>query len=220
MVDEIVFKEKVKEFCELVNTSVKSNSGTGLAIYNRIKQNYVNDDIIRAFDDMVERETKLSFPICRKYFDKFRSIRMDTEAQRRRMTEKTETQPDMLPGEIQELIDMILLKKKPNTYLADYLKANSTIFLKDGRCLSAWIDPEDPNLEYGKALSVTYEQDGEHTARRVSINLKMVNHKILMPQQNRLALVDDDFIPELELPNVNDLQGTLGMDRPTGGDAR
>lgn len=222
MVSEILWKERVKEFCELVNLSNKSNGATAMAIYDRIKHNYVNADIERGFDDMIDHEIKLSWPICRKYFDKMRNIRIDAEAQRSKLKEKSDTATNLMThAEIKDLIDMIIFKRKPDI-TPDFITANATIFLPGNRRLNVWIDPQDPNMKYGKAITVRYEQDGDHMARCLHLNLKMVNHKILtgekspgvMTRQGSLSIVDDEFIPELEI-NDDAIQGTLGLDEPT-----
>ncbi|MHB8110525.1 MAG: hypothetical protein ACYDHW_10895 [Syntrophorhabdaceae bacterium] len=221
MVSELIWKNRVKEFCELANLDAKRNGVTAMAIYDRIKDNYVNADIERGFDEMIDHEIKLSWSTCRRYFDKMRNIRMDADAQRSKAKEKTETVDMMSHAEIKELIDMILLKKKPDT-TPDYIKANATLFLPDNRRLDAWIDHSDPNFKYGKAITVRYEQDGGHMVRCLHLDLKMVNHKILtgenepagamgtMGKQYPLKIVDDDFIPELEVDDA--VQGTLGLD--------
>ena len=211
MVSQEHFKDKVREFCELVNISAKSNAVTALAIYDRIKNDYVNDDVTRAFEDMIEGEIKLSFPICRRYLNKHRDIRMNIEAQRHRLQDKTDVKATMMSdSEVADVVAMIL-GKKPNTLpKSDYIKPNATIRTKDGKDLAVWIDTKDPNHAYGKAISVRYEQEGEHAVWVCSINLDMVKHKILTGMPSPVRLVDDDFIPELELPDA--IQESLGLD--------
>lgn len=232
MVNEKLWINKIQEFCELANVNTKSTGPTAAAIYRKIEFNFTDDDMIRAVDEMIDNETKLTWPISRRYFEKFRSIRIDAEAQRSRMREKNDVEALMSHAEIKELIDSII-NKKPGTVQEPYLKANATIWRKNGPPLSVWIDPDDPNLEPGKAVTIVYEQCGENMVRTQHIRLSMVRHKILSPrvdgppagkQQGGLSLVPpppddaDDFIPELEVPE-NAFQGTLNMDGRPGGHA-
>ena len=87
--------------------------------------------------------------------------------------------------------------------------------------LVVWIDPDDPNLKVGRAVTISYEQRGDYVARVQHIRLDAVKHKILTRRssevvagsartQGALPVVDNDFIPELELPDA--IQDTLGLD--------
>lgn len=211
MVSQEHFKDKVREFCELVNISAKSNAVTALAIYDRIKNDYINVDVTRAFEDMIEGEIKLSFPICRRYLNKHRDIRANIEAQQRRMQDRTDVKQTMMSdSQVADIVAMILGKKPDTLPKSDYIKPNATIRAKDGKDLAVWIDTKDPNYAYGKAISVRYEQRGEHAVRICSINLDMVNHRILTGRSAPLKAVDDDFIPELEIPDA--IQESLGLD--------
>lgn len=97
--------------------------------------------------------------------------------------------------------------------------------------LSCWIDPDDSNMEPGKAVTIIYEQRGDQMVRTQHINLSMVNHRIFTKRppdrqperrspRSMLAppILDDDFIPELEV-DENAYQGTLNVDKQTGRDA-
>jgi len=218
MVNEKLWIKKVQEFCELANTSTKSNGATAAAIYRKIEFNFTDDDMIRAVDDMLDAEvTKLTYPGILRYLKKHKDLRINSELQRQKLKEKGETEVALTRQEIRELVNAVL-EKKVNLSDDDYLRANSTIWTKDGRRLDVWIDPNDPNMEVGKALTLTYDQCGENLVRRLSIKLSMVNHKILTGRTDAARSPEDDFIPELEVPE-NAFQGTLNMDGRPGGHA-
>lgn len=223
-----LYKNKIKEFCSLMNVNDLSQKPTAQAIFERVNGRFTDDDMIRAFDDMVESEvTKLTYPTLKKFLMKYREIRVSADIQRRKSQERSGIEDIMSHAEIKELIDNII-HKKPGAVSVSFFKSNSVVLTKDGRRLDVWINPYDPNLEPGKAVTIVYEQKGEYTIRTQHINLGMVDHKILTRRavdmvggrgSEQVALpMDEDFIPELEVPD-NAFQGTLGLDRQAGGDA-
>lgn len=206
-----LYKNKVREFCSLMNVSDLSTKPTAQAIYDRINQRFTDDDMIRAFDDMVEAEvSKLTYPIVKRYLTKYKEIRIGAEAQRRKLQEKTEVEQMLTHSEIKELVDSII-HKKGIAPAPDYLKANATIWTKEGKSLDAWIDYDDPNMALGKAVTVVYEQAGDNMVRVQHIRLGMVRHKILTKRADAPPVrrgpqsmfapppPEDDFIPELEV---------------------
>lgn len=211
MVNEKLWIKKIQDFCELMNASTKNTGPTASAIYKRIQHNFTDDDMIRAVDDMVDSEiSKLTYPIVKRFMTKFKEIRIGAEQQRRKLQERTEVEQMMSHTEIKELIDSIIHKKPGVTPAPDHLKANATIWTKDGKSLDAWIDNDDPNIELGKAVTIVYEQAGDNMVRVQHIRPGMVRHKILTkrpdgppvrrgPQSMFAPPPEDDFIPELEI---------------------
>jgi len=230
-VNKELYKNKVREFCNLTNVSDLSTKPTAQAIYDKINGRFTDDDMIRSFDEMMEAEViKLTYPILKRYLNKFKEIRISADLQRKKIHEKNEVQEVMSHAEIKELIDAIIHKKPGAVQVPGFIKANATIWTKDGKSLDAWIDPNDSNFSTGKALTTVYEQRGDQMIRTQHIRLDIVKHKILTKRtdgpparrgpQSMFApkREDDDFIPELELPDA--IQGTFEVDGPTGGFTR
>jgi hypothetical protein len=225
-----LYKNKVKEFCSLMNVNDLSQKPTAQAIFDRINGRFTDDDMIRAFDDMVESEvSKLTYPTLKRYLTKYKEIRVSADLQRKKSQEKTDVENMMSHAEIKELVDIIIHKKPGTTPAPDFLKTNATIWTKDGRSLDAWIDPNDPNMQPGKAVTIVYEQQGDNMVRTQHIRLGMVKHKILTkidrpPERKRAQsmfapkVVEDDFIPELEV-DENAFQDSFNMDGRPGGNA-
>lgn len=230
-----LYKNKVKDFCNLMNVNDLSNRPTAMAIFDKINDRFTDDDMVRSFDEMMEAEViKLTYPILMRYLRKYKELRIGAELQRRKLREKNEVKEVMMThAEIAELVDAVINKKPTSIQVPDFIQSNATIWTRDGRALSAYIDPNDPNLEPGKAIGIVYEQHGDQMVRAMHIMLGMVKHRILTKRQagppghggSQLMFgppPDPDFPhepEELELPH-DAYQGTLGMDRPTDGDAR
>lgn len=216
-----LYKNKVREFCNLMNVSDLSTKPTAQAIYDRINGRYTDDDMIRSFDEMMEAEViKLTYPILKRYLTKYKEIRVSADQQRQKMQQKADIDEALSHEQIKQLIDGILNKTNPVPG-SDYLKPNSTVRTNDGHMLAVWIDPDDPNLKVGRAVTISYDQRGDYVARVQHIRLDAVKHKILTRRssevvagraraQGALPVDDNDFIPELELPDA--IQESLGLD--------
>lgn len=220
-----LYKNKVKDFCNLMNVSDLSTKPTAQAIYDKINGRFTDDDMVRSFDEMMEAEViKLTYPILMRYLKKYKDIRVTAQLQRDKLKAHHETEVALTRPEIQELIRTVFEKKGWRDDGEEHLTANATVVMPDGKVLPVWIDMTDPNMQIGKAITIVHVQRGEQTVRTQRIKLKMVRHRILTkrsePSGMRSMFVppptDDDFIPELEVPD-DVVQGTLGLDgRPTG----
>lgn len=221
-----LYKNKVKDFCNLMNVSDLSTKPTAQAIYDRINGRFTDDDVVRSFDEMMEAEViKLTYPILMRYLKKYKDIRVTAQLQREKIKTHYETEVALTRPEIQELIRTVFEKKGRKDDGEEHLAANATVVMPDGKILPVWIDMADPNMQVGKAIAIVHVQRGEQTVRTQRIKLKMVRHKILTKRsepkgaQSMFAPppTDDDFIPELEVDNA--VQDTLNLDGPTGGHA-
>jgi len=228
-VNKELYKNKVRDFCNLMNVNDLSNKPTAMAIFDRINGRFTDDDMVRSFDEMMEAEViKLTYPILMRYLRKYKETRVGAELQRRKLREKNEVKDIMMThAEIAELVDAVINKKPTSVQVPDFIKANATIWTKEGKALSAYIDPNDTNLEPGKAITIVYEQHGDQMVRAMHIRPSMVRHRILTPRMDGPPArrgpqsmfepppPEDDFIPELEVTD-EDVQGTLGLDGPAG----
>jgi hypothetical protein len=209
-VNKELYKAKVREFCSLMNVSDLSTKPTAQAIFDKIDGRFTDDDMVNSFNDMMEAEViKLTYPILMRYLRKYKEVRVGVELQRRKLQERNEVEQVLTHAEIRKLIDSIIHKTPGAGH--DYLRANATIWRKNGSPLAVYIDPTDPNLEHGKAVTIVYEQHGEQMVRASHIRLGMVRHKILTKRtdgppvrrgpQSMFAPPppEDDFIPELEV---------------------
>lgn len=230
MVNKELYKAKVKEFCNLVNTSDLSTKPTAQAIWERIYDKFTDDDMIKAFDDMTEAEvTKLTYPVVLRYLRKHKDVRIHVQQQKDKARIRSDIETALLTHqEISDMVQAVLQKRNDEGAVKrpPVIKPNSVIVRRDGTRVSAWIDHDDNNMIIGKVLTLNYEErGGGHMVRSLTIDLKQVKHMIFTGRtaigepgraQERLALpVDDDFIPELEVPD-NAFQGSLGLDRQTG----
>lgn len=227
-----LYKNKVRDFCNLMNVNDLSNKPTAMAIFDRINGRFTDDDVVRSFDEMMEAEViKLTYPILMRYLRKYKEVRVGAELQRRKLREKNEVKDVMMThAEIAELVEAVINKKPTSLQVPDFIKSNATIWTKDGKALSAYVDLNDPNMEPGKGITVVYEQHGDQMVRAMHIRLGMVRHRILTtrtdgpparrgPQSMFAPPPEDDFIPELEVTD-DDVQGTLGLDGPAGDHTR
>jgi hypothetical protein len=88
MITRSVYETKIKEAIDILNLRISKR--TVDLIYEKIKDNFENDDLLKAIDDAAETNN-LSYPFLLKKLREYCSIRVEQNALKERRKEELET---------------------------------------------------------------------------------------------------------------------------------
>jgi hypothetical protein len=212
MINKDFYDEKMLEAFKLMAVENRGMREMARFAFEKVQRDFENLDLQRSLDELVESDQhRFGFSTLLRLLKKYRDIRITSDYQRRKAYEKTETEKTLSHEEIAKLVNDVLVKKQPVEGGKPYLRANSTIHGKDGSQRAVWIDPDDPNMVVGRALTLTYNYDAGVMARRLIVNLSMVNHTFVdnivdrYPKAYKVRgeqpelVYDDEFVPEADI---------------------
>lgn len=199
MIMRELYTEKMREAKLLLNAAILTAAVD--AIYDRIKDKYIQQDFEYAIEALIERGDKISYPALKKYLERYKQTRLDAERQRDKMKESREKRDiSKCPAPIAEMVKAYIDRNSAALEKFDmkqpFLKGNAVIIAEDGRRKDAIVDCNDE--AFIKSLIRSKEQNGENITNVAYISketkyIELSKHEISTPAT---AYRDSDFIPE------------------------
>jgi len=180
---ESFFKAKIIETSQLLGLDAKRTSETSKVIYDRIKWNYVDDDLNRALGAMLDEDVhRLTYPLLKRQLNKFKYMRVSAELVSKKAQAVRETEEVLkqnLP--IREMVEAIVSKDQEKLKKfglnGPHLKSNAVVIAKDGTKREMCIDANQPGFD--AAITRVQELEDRELINRIYINLSQVEHKAL-----------------------------------------
>jgi hypothetical protein len=173
MISREKFKNKMEEARDLLGSTMKLSAFD--AMYDRIKDNYIDKDFIQAIDAVVENGEKLIYPVLVKSLNTYKDRRM--EAQRRDEKRQRSREMARLEGDrtkdlvtVKSIVDDLGKRLQFEGKFPDlpYVKLNSVLVCKDGSKENCFIDDKQPG--FWDRVTVEHELFCGDISRRLNLN--------------------------------------------------
>jgi len=216
MISQELYLKKIGEAILLTGSNMKQSAQN--LIYDRICKNYTNADFISAIEDVTESDTlKLSYPLLVRRLNYHRMVRREEEEEKANAKEEEEAKQfwntEGITDDCTSRKCFSCDRRRCDTMARASIDGMAAMFRGEISLVDLLdkLSKEFPGAGFEGPADITEWK--EWKARR--------SGKHGQTQGGRLALVpppEDDFIPELEVPD-NAFQGTFNMDQQPGGNA-